>query len=211
MGQPVIVENRSGAGTSLGSELVAKAAPNSHAILSAGIANMVGPALYDAKLTYDPILDLVWITNVAKVPVMLVAHPSFPVRNVKAKPGSVVYASSGIATPGHLAGKLFKGVAGVNKTFRTKARPTRSSTTSPTDASVFRSHGVLHTARQAVHNRRDDIEARICCTRLFDARRAGSEGLRDRDEVLVGRARSADFVGDTPEELTEFVKAEIAK
>jgi tripartite-type tricarboxylate transporter receptor subunit TctC len=117
--QQVIVENRPGGGTNIGTELVAKASPDGYTLLASGIANTVMPALH-AKLPYDPMKDFVWVTNLAKVPVLIVAHPSLPVRNVrelvalaKAQPGALNYASSGIATSGHLAGELFKSEAGV--------------------------------------------------------------------------------------------------
>jgi tripartite-type tricarboxylate transporter receptor subunit TctC len=120
--QQVIVENRPGGGTNIGTELVARAAPDGYTLLASGIANTVMPALH-AKLPYDPIRDFVWVTNLAKVPVLIVAHPSLPVRDVnalvalaKARPGALNFASSGIATSGHLAGELFKSEAGIQMT-----------------------------------------------------------------------------------------------
>ncbi len=120
--QQVIVENRPGGGTNIGTELVARAAPDGYTLLASGIANTVMPALH-AKLPYDPIRDFVWVTNLAKVPVLIVAHPSLPVRDVKAlvalakaRPGALNFASSGIATSGHLAGELFKSEAGITMT-----------------------------------------------------------------------------------------------
>ena len=121
-GQQVIVENRPGGGTNIGTELVARAAPDGYTLLASGIANTVMPAMH-AKLPYDPIKDLAWVTNIAKVPVLIVTHPSLPVRNVKelvalarAKPGALNFASSGIATSGHLAGELFKTETGIAMT-----------------------------------------------------------------------------------------------
>lgn len=112
--QQVIVENRPGGGTNIGSELVIRAPADGYTILWAGIANTVMPALA-AKPSYDPMRDLAWITNIAKVPVLVVTHPSVPVRNAKelvalakAKPDALSFASSGTATSGHLAGELFK-------------------------------------------------------------------------------------------------------
>jgi len=66
--QQVVVENRPGAATNLGSELVAKSPPDGYTLLWAGIANTVGPALYK-NLPYDPLRDFAWVTNMAKVPV----------------------------------------------------------------------------------------------------------------------------------------------
>ncbi len=112
--QQVIVENRPGGGTNIGSELVIRAPADGYTILWAGIANTVMPALA-AKPSYDPMRDFAWITNIAKVPVLVVAHPSLPVRSAKAlielakaKPDVLSFASSGTATSGHLAGELLK-------------------------------------------------------------------------------------------------------
>jgi tripartite-type tricarboxylate transporter receptor subunit TctC len=112
--QQVIVENRPGGGTNIGSELVIRAPADGYTILWAGIANTVMPALA-AKPGYDPMRDFAWITNIAKVPVLVVTHPSVPVRSArdlimlaKAKPDALSFASSGTATSGHLAGELFK-------------------------------------------------------------------------------------------------------
>jgi len=118
-GQQIVVENRPGGGTNIGTELVAKSAPDGYTLLASGIANTVMPAV-SAKLPYDPIKDLAWVTNIAKVPVLIVSHASVPVRNAKelialakARPGALNFASSGIATSGHLAGELFKSEAKV--------------------------------------------------------------------------------------------------
>jgi tripartite-type tricarboxylate transporter receptor subunit TctC len=113
-GQPVIVDNRPGAGQNYGSEIVAKSQPDGYTLLFAGIANTVAPALYP-NLAYDPVKDLVWITNMANVPIILVALQSSPVTNAKelvalakAQPGKLTYGSAGFATSGHLAGALLQ-------------------------------------------------------------------------------------------------------
>ena len=113
-GQPVIVDNRPGAGQNYGSEIVAKSQPDGYTILFGGIANTIAPALYP-KLAYDPIKDLAWVTSMARVPVLLVVYPNLPVNNIKelialakAQPGKLTYGSSGIATSGHLAGELLR-------------------------------------------------------------------------------------------------------
>lgn len=112
--QQIIVENRPGGGSNVGSELVMRAPADGYTILWAGIANTVMPALA-SKPPYDPMRDFAWITNMAKVPVLLVVHPSLPVRDAKAlialarsNPDALSFASSGTATSGHLAGELFK-------------------------------------------------------------------------------------------------------
>ena len=120
LGQPVVVENRPGAGGSIGSDLVAKAAPDGYTILMAtSSTHSIGPALQ--KLPYDPIRDFAAITHVANVPNVLVVSPKLPVANVKelvayakAQPGKLNFASSGIGTIVHLNGELFKMITGVD-------------------------------------------------------------------------------------------------
>ena len=117
-GQTVVVENRPGGSTNIGSELVARSAPDGYTLLWSGIANTVAPALF-ARLPYDPIRDFTWITNLAKVPILIAVHPVLPVRTTrelialaKAKPGELLYGSSGIATSGHLGAELLMNMTG---------------------------------------------------------------------------------------------------
>lgn len=112
--QQIIVENRPGGGTNVGTELVMRSPADGYTILWAGIANVVMPAM-SAKPPYDPMRDFAWITNMAKVPVLVVSHPSLPARGARelialarAKPDALSFGSSGTATSGHLAGELFK-------------------------------------------------------------------------------------------------------
>ena len=119
-GQSVVVENRPGAGGSIGSDLVAKSAPDGYTLLMAtSSTHSIGPALQ--KLPYDPIKDFAAITHVANVPNVLVVSPKLPVASVKelieyakARPGKLNFASSGIGTIVHLNGELFKLLAGVD-------------------------------------------------------------------------------------------------
>jgi tripartite-type tricarboxylate transporter receptor subunit TctC len=123
LGQPVVVENRGGAGGNLGAEHVAKAPPDGHALLLATVGVMaINPALY-ARLPYDAATDLAPVALVAAAPVALVAHPSLPARTVaelvelaKARPRQVVFGSAGNGTPGHLAGEIFNGLTGAGLT-----------------------------------------------------------------------------------------------
>jgi tripartite-type tricarboxylate transporter receptor subunit TctC len=119
LGQPVMVENRAGAGGSIGMSEVAKAAPDG---LTLGVATLsthgVNPAVYK-KLPYDPIKDFAAVTEVVKAPGVLVVHPSLPVKDVaelvrylKANPGQVSYATPGNGTIGHMWGELFKSSTG---------------------------------------------------------------------------------------------------
>jgi tripartite-type tricarboxylate transporter receptor subunit TctC len=120
LGQPVVVENRPGAGGTLGSDLVAKSAPDGYTLLIATTStHSIGPALQ--KLPYDPIADFAPITHVANVPNVLVASPALKVSSVKelvalakSRPGELNFASSGIGTIVHLNGELFKLISGTN-------------------------------------------------------------------------------------------------
>lgn len=112
MGQQVIVDNRPGAGGSLGAELTAKSPPDGYALIMVSASYAVNASIY--KLAFDPIRDLVPLAHVASVPFVLVAHPSLPAGNVKelialaqSKPGQINYASTGNGSAPHLAGELF--------------------------------------------------------------------------------------------------------
>ena len=115
LGQPVIVDNRAGAGGSIGMTEVSRAAPDG---LTLGVATVsthgVNPAVYK-KLPYDPIKDFVAVTEIVKAPGVLVVNAALPVKNyeelikyLKANPGKVTYASPGNGTIGHMWGELFK-------------------------------------------------------------------------------------------------------
>ena len=117
--QTVIVNNRPGAGSTIGTAAVAKAPPDGHTLLVTTFAFAVAPALQ--KVSFDPIRDFAPITEIASLPMMLVVHPSLPVTNIKefiahakANPKGLDYASSGPGTSTHLAGEMFKTMAGVN-------------------------------------------------------------------------------------------------
>ena len=115
LGQQVVVDNRGGAGGSIGVELAAKSPPDGYTIVIGHIGTFaVNPTLY-RKLAYDPIKDFQPISLLAKVPNIMVVHPSVPAKSVqelialaKAKPGSLVYGSGGNGGAGHLATEYFK-------------------------------------------------------------------------------------------------------
>lgn len=117
-GQPVVIENRPGAGGNLGSELAARAPADGYTIFFGTVANAISATLYP-KLNYDYLKDFTPITLVATTPLVLVANPSVPVRDVRslidyarANPGRLNFGSGGIGTSNHLAGEMFKGVTG---------------------------------------------------------------------------------------------------
>jgi tripartite-type tricarboxylate transporter receptor subunit TctC len=120
LGQPVVIENKPGAGGGVGAEFTAKAAPDGYTIMGGTIStHAINASLYD-KLPYDPVKDFVAITLIARVPNMLVVNPSVPAGSVKeliallkANPNKYTFASSGNGTSQHLSGELFKSMAGV--------------------------------------------------------------------------------------------------
>jgi tripartite-type tricarboxylate transporter receptor subunit TctC len=116
-GQPVVVNNRPGGGSSIGTNIVAKAPPDGYTLLITTFAFAVNPALQ--KQSYDPIKDFVPITEISSIPLMLVVHPSLPVKTVaefiaysKAQPAGLDYATSGAGTSTHLAAEMFKSMTG---------------------------------------------------------------------------------------------------
>jgi tripartite-type tricarboxylate transporter receptor subunit TctC len=119
-GQPVVVEDRRGASGILGSELVAKSAPDGYTLLMAYSAHVTNPALH-AKLPYDTLRDFAPVSMIALVPSVLVVHPSLPARSVKelvalaeGRLDGLNYASAGGGSTTHLAGLLFNTMAGVS-------------------------------------------------------------------------------------------------
>ncbi len=118
-GQQVIVENRPGAGTNIATEVAAKAPPDGYTLFMPTVANAINPTLY-AKLNFDLLRDFAFVTNFAKVPGIVVSHPSVPVRNAKelvalarARPDALRHGSTGIGSPHHLAAEIFKSMTGV--------------------------------------------------------------------------------------------------
>ena len=120
-GQPVLIENRTGAGGNIGADLVAKSAPDGYTIGIGSVGTHAVNVSLFGKLPYDPVADFAPIALVAEADALLVVHPSVPARSVaelialaRAKPGALSFASAGPGTTSHLAGELFKLLAKVD-------------------------------------------------------------------------------------------------
>jgi tripartite-type tricarboxylate transporter receptor subunit TctC len=252
-GQTVVVENRPGAGGNIGSDMVAKAAPDGYTLLVGAVSpQAINVTLYP-KMPYDVMRDFVHITLIAAVPNILEVHPSVPVTTVKelialakSKPGGLTYASSGSGTSIHLSAELFKTMAGVdmlhipykgsgpaiadlvggqvNLMFDNlpssiaqvkagKLRPIAVTTLKRSPAlpdvptisesglpgydasSWFGMHAPAGTSRDIVNKIYGVV----------------SKSLRTPEMIERLASQGAEAVGNTPEEFTEFLKAEIAK
>jgi tripartite-type tricarboxylate transporter receptor subunit TctC len=119
LGQPFVIENRGGAGGTLGAEAAVRAPPDGYTLLACGSADAVNASLYD-KLNYNFIREITPIADIAYGPLVLVIHPSFPAQTIpefiayaKANPDKVAFGSAGIGTVAHMAGALFMALTGV--------------------------------------------------------------------------------------------------
>jgi len=119
-GQQVVIENRPGAGNTIATAIVAKAAPDGYTLLMCPISDAVAPAL-NRKLSYDFMRDFAAIVHIGTTPNVFVVHPSVPARSVRdfiayarANPGKLDYAATGIGQSGHLSFELLKTMTGIN-------------------------------------------------------------------------------------------------
>ena len=122
LGQQLVIENRPGAGSTIGAEAAARAAPDGYTLFLISNTHFVSAGLYK-KLAYDSLNDYTPITQITSAPNVLIVHPSLPAKNVKelvalakSRPGQINYASSGNGSTQHLTGALFSKMAGINMT-----------------------------------------------------------------------------------------------
>jgi tripartite-type tricarboxylate transporter receptor subunit TctC len=120
LGQQFVIENRPGAGSNIGTEVVVNAPPDGYTLLLVGASSAINATLYD-KLNFDFLHDITPVAGVISIPFIMAVNPSFPAKTVsefiayaRANPGKVNMASGGNGTAGHLSGELFKMMAGVN-------------------------------------------------------------------------------------------------
>ena len=120
LGQPFVVENRTGGGGNIAAEAVVRAPADGYTLLLVGSSNAVNATLYD-KLNFNFIRDIAPVASLTRCPMVLVVHPSVPVKTVpefiayaKANPGKLNLASGGNGSPPHLSGELFKMMTGVD-------------------------------------------------------------------------------------------------
>src|SRR5712671_1423363 len=119
LGQPFVIENRPGAGTNVGTELVVHAPPDGYTVLVVSSSHAINATLYD-KLNFSFVRDIAPVASIMRVPNVMVVNPAFPARSVrefidygKANPGKLNFASSGIGASNHMSGELFKIMTGI--------------------------------------------------------------------------------------------------
>src|SRR5688572_24141621 len=120
LGQPVVIDNRAGAGGMIGADNVAKSPPDGYSLVNVQ-ASFVANTAMRTKMPYDALNDFVYIGMMARGPLLAVVHPTLPVKNIKdlvalakARPGQINYGSTGTGGHNHLASELFRKMAGIN-------------------------------------------------------------------------------------------------
>ena len=121
LGQSFVIENRPGASTMIGTEAVVRSPADGYTLMLIGTASAINATLYENKISYDFLRDIAPVASILRVPNVVVAHPSLPVRTIpeliayaKANPGKINVESPGAGTSSHLAGELFKVMTGID-------------------------------------------------------------------------------------------------
>jgi len=204
LGQPVIIENKPGAGGGVGAELTAKSPPDGYTVMGGTIStHAINASLYK-DLPYDPVKDFVAITLIARVPNMLVVTPSLPAKDVKeliallkANPGKYSFASSGNGTSQYLSGELFKSMTTAKRSSIAPEVPTLAEW-GLAGFEVGSWQGVFAPAGTP-----PEIVKRL------NAEIVKILNMPDVREKLTGLG--AEIVADSPEEFAAIVKAEVVK
>lgn len=216
MGQQFLVENRGGAGSTIGNEFVAKSAPDGYTLLIASAAFTFIPSLY-SKLGYDSLKDFAGISLVVRAPFLVTVQPSLPaktlqefIRVARARPGQVYYSSSGTGSNTHLAGALFSSLTKVQLTHvpYKGGGPALVAALSGEVAAIFASPEVLLSSIHANKLRPLAVAARERTPVLPNVPTAAEAGVKNY-EVAAWYGLSAP--AGTPKEIIERLSAEIAK
>jgi len=206
-GQQVIVDNRPGGGTVIGTELAARAPADGYTLLMVSTSTAVNPTL-KRTLPYDTVRDFAPVIRLAETPNVLASHPSLPATNVaglvklaKAKPGEITYASGGVGTSTHLGGEMLAMMGGVKMTHvaykgAAPGVPTIGETLPGFGAnSWFGIFAPANTPREIVTRLNTEI-ARVLATPAV------------REQLALD---GAEVIANTPEQFAEHFRSEIAK
>jgi tripartite-type tricarboxylate transporter receptor subunit TctC len=215
--QPIVIDNRSGQGGVVGTDVVAKAAPDGYiiGIASAG-ALAISPSM--EKVAYDTLRDLQPITLVAKVPEMLVVATSVPANNMqelvalaKSQPGKLNFASSGPGSMPHLAGELFKLTAGINIVHVLKpiAVGAMERVASAPDVPTTVEVGMAHLQTENWYGMVAPAKTPPQIVAILN--KAAVEAMKDPTVVEKLASQGAILVGDTPEHFRDYIDSETKK
>ena len=251
-GRQIIVENRPGGATNIGSEVAAKAPPDGYTLFAATLANAINVTLF-SRLNYDILRDFSHITNIAKLPSMIVVHPSVPAKNAKelvalakARPNTLSHGSPGIGSPQHLGAEIFKSTTGV-KMVHVPYKGAAPALTDVSGGHIEVYFGNVVSTLPVVKNGRvralgvTSLKRIDAAPEIASLNEQGFKGFEVVSWVLVSvpagtprdivmkihgdavraigmadvrsrlAADGAEMVGDTPEQVTAFLKSEIQK